>query len=143
MITYVRKVPPITDLALQTPDRFLRQMHSGPSPSDLVATHAASATTRPGRNCQGGGVCEIRIGPAVGRAARCGSVTLLVAGEPAIACASIVVALQAIRILASGDRGYASCEDGRRRREGKNESTHVLSPTLQVPQLTVGPSVRG
>ena len=32
----------------------------------LLVTHAASATTRPGRNCQDGGVREIRIGPAVG-----------------------------------------------------------------------------
>ena len=91
----------------------------------LLVTHAASATTRPGRNCQDGGVREIRIGPAVGRAALCGSLTLLVAGEPTIASASIVVALQAIAILASCDRGYASSEDGRRRREGgKKEGTH-------------------
>jgi hypothetical protein len=47
----------------------------------LLVTRAASATTRPGRNCQDAGVREIRIGPAVGRAARCGSLTLLVAGD--------------------------------------------------------------
>ena len=94
----------------------------------LLVTRAASATTRPGRNCQDGGVREIRIGPAVGRAARCGSLTLLVAGEPTIARASIVVALQAIPILASCDRGYASCENGRRRRESKKEGTHFSLP---------------
>jgi hypothetical protein len=96
-------------------------------------THAASATTRLGRNCQDGGVREIRIDPAVGRAARCGSLTLLVASESTIARASIVVALQAIPVLASYDRGYASCEDGRRRREGKKEGTHFFSPTLKCP----------
>src|SRR5258707_7902206 len=95
---------------------------------------------RPGRNGKEGGVheirigCrEIRIGNAVGRAARCASLTLLVAGEFTIARASIVVALQAIPILASCDRGYASCEDGRRRREGKKEDTHFISPTLKCP----------
>jgi hypothetical protein len=109
-------------------------------PSDLLVTHAASATMRPGRNCQEGGVREIRIGRreirighAVGRAARCASLTLLVAGEPTVARASIIVALQAIPILASCDRDYASCEDGRRRREGgKKEGTH-FSPTLKCP----------
>jgi hypothetical protein len=94
----------------------------------LLVTRAASATTRPGRNCQDAGIREIRIGPAVGRAARCGSLTLLVAGEPTIARASIVVALQAIPILASCDRGYASCENGRRRRESKKEGTHFSLP---------------
>src|SRR4030095_4467182 len=85
-----------------------------------IQSHAsASVTTRLGRNCQDGGVREIRIGHAVGRAARCSSLTLLVAGESTIARASIVVALQAIPILASCDRGYASCQDGHRRREGK------------------------
>src|ERR1700754_4805582 len=78
----------------------------------------------PGR----GGVCEIRIGPAVGRAARCDGLTLLVAGEPTIARAGIVVALQAIPILVSCDRGYASCENGRRRREGKKAGTHFSLP---------------
>ena len=98
-------------------------------------THAASATTRLGRNCPDGGVREIRIGRreirvgrAVGRAARCGSLTLQVAGEFTIARASIVVALQAIPILASCDRGYASCEDGRRRGEDKKEGTHFSLP---------------
>jgi len=102
-------------------------------PSDLLVTHAASPTTRPGRNCQDGGVREIRIDPAVGRAARCGRLTLLVASESTIARASIVVALQAIPVLASYDRGYASCEDGRRRREGKKEGTHFFSPALKCP----------
>jgi hypothetical protein len=83
---------------------------------------------RPGRNCEDGGVHEIRICPAVGRAARCGSLTLLVAGEPTIARASIGVALQTIPILASCDRVYASCEDGRRRGEGKKEGTHFSLP---------------
>src|SRR6266498_5479475 len=76
-------------------------------PSDLLVTHAVSATTRPRRNCQDGRVREIRIGPAVGRAARCASLTLLVAGESTIARASVVVALQAIPILASYERSYA------------------------------------
>ena len=102
-------------------------------PSDLLVTHAASPTTRPGRNCQDGGVREIRIDPAVRRAARCGSLTLLVASESTIARASIVVALQAIPVLASYDRGDASCDDGRRRREGKKEGTHFFSPTLKWP----------
>src|SRR6266550_9464119 len=83
---------------------------------------------RPSGNFQDGSVREIRIGHAVGRAARCGSLTLLVAGESTIARASIVVALQAIPILASCDRGYASCEDGRRRGEDKKEGTHFSLP---------------
>ena len=103
------------------------------NPSDFALTHAASATTLPGRNCQDVGVREIRIGHAVGRAARCGSLTLLVAGEPTIARASIVIALQAIPILACCNRGYASCEDGRRRREGKKEGDAFFSPTLRCP----------
>ena len=98
------------------------------NPSDLLVTRAASATTRPRWNCQDGGDREIRIGPAVGHAARCGSLTLLVASEPTIARASIVVALKAIPIFASCDRGYASCEDGRKRREGKKEGTHFSLP---------------
>ena len=128
--------------------RALRQIHSGPSHLILLVTHSASATMRPCRNCPDDGVREIRIGRreirigrAGGRAARCSSLTLHVAGEFTIARASIVVALQAIPILASCDRGYAvascdrsyaSCEDGRRRHEGgKKEGTHFFSPTLK------------
>jgi len=59
--------------------------------------------TRLVRNCQDGGVCEIRIDLAVGRAARCSSLTLLVAVEPTIAWAGIVVAVQAIAILVGCD----------------------------------------
>src|SRR5258705_9215318 len=65
------------------------------------------------------------------------------ASESTIARASIVVALQAIPVLASYDRGYASCEDGRRRREGKKEGTHFFLSHVEVPHLTVGPNVRG
>ena len=83
---------------------------------------------RPSGDFQDGSVREIRIGHAVGRAARCASLTLLVAGESTIARASVVVALQAIPILASYDRGYASCEDGRRRREDKKDGTHFSLP---------------
>ena len=110
-------------------------------PSDLLVRHAASPTTRPGRNCQDGGVREIRIDPAVRRAARCGSLTLLAASESTIARASIVVALQAIPVLASYDRGDASCDDGRRRREGK-KGVRIFLSHIEVPQLTLGPTVR-
>ena len=109
--------------------------------SDLLARHAASPTTRRGRNCQDGGVREIRIDPAVRRAARCGSLTLLAASESTIARASIVVALQAIPVLASYDRGDASCDDGRRRREGK-KGVRIFLSHIEVPQLTLGPTVR-
>jgi hypothetical protein len=74
----------------------------------LLVTRAASATTLPGSNCQDGGVREIRIGPAVGRAARCDGLTLLVAGEPTtIARAGIVVCLAGntdTRLAATGVR---------------------------------------
>jgi hypothetical protein len=131
---------------LRSPERFraLWQMHSGPSHLILLVTHAASAMTRPCRNCPDSGVREIRIGrreirisPAGGRAARGSSLTLRVAGEFTIARASIVVALQAIPILAgcdrgyavaSCDRGYASCEEGRRHSEGKKKCTHFSLP---------------
>lgn len=99
----------------------------------LLMTRAASATTLPGGKLSGRRRSRDKDWPrAVGRAARCGSLTLLVAGEPTIACASIVVALQAIPILASSDRGYATCENGRRRRESKKKGTHFLSH-VEVP----------
>jgi hypothetical protein len=97
-------------------------------PSDLFVTQAASVTTRLVRNCQDSGVCEIRIDLAVGRAAGCSSLALLIAGESTLARSSIVVAVQAIPILASCDRHYASCQDGRRRRKGKKEGTHFSLP---------------
>src|SRR6185295_12207604 len=122
----------------------LTQIHSGPSHLILLVTHSASATTRPCRNCLDSGVREIRIGHreirisrAGGRAARCSSLTLRVAGEFTIARASKVVAVQAIPILAGCDRGYAvascdrgcaSCEDGRGCGEDKKEGTHFSLP---------------
>ena len=67
-------------------------------------------------------------GNAVGHSARCGSLTLLLTGKSTIARASIVIALQAIPILAGCNRAQASREDGRGRREGNKESMHISLP---------------
>ena len=87
----------------------------------------------PGRNCEDGGVHEIRIGPAVGRAARRGSLTLLVAGEPTIAPASIGVALQTIPILASCDRGLRKLRRWSQTWRGQERGYAFFSPTLKCP----------
>jgi hypothetical protein len=105
--------------------------------SNAQRTKPSSATTRLRRNYRYRGVREIRIGHTVGRATRCGSLTLQVANELTIARASKVGALQAIPILTSCNRAYASCEGGRRRREGKKEGTHFFLSHVAVPQLTV------
>src|SRR5262245_11224075 len=102
-------------------------------PSDLLVTRAASATMRLARSGRDGGVCEMRLDRAVGRAAGCSSLTLLVAGECTIARVSIVIAMQAISILASCDQGSARCQDGRRRRQGQKERTHLFLPRWSAP----------
>src|SRR5262245_36068412 len=86
---------------LRSPDRFRDLRNSTEDHADqLTPVRAVSATMRLAMNDRDGGVCEIMIDLAVGRAARCSSLTLLVAGECTFARARKVIAMQAISILA-------------------------------------------
>jgi hypothetical protein len=78
---------------------------------------------------------------AVGRAARCGSLTLLAAGESTIPRPSIVVTLQAVPIIVSCDRGYVHAKMVADVERARKRVRIFLSHVELPPHLTVGPNV--